>query len=77
MIVDEDLVPSPPPKSITLPMNREAERHGCRGLVNVVALGVLSKLGYVDEMSLREVLSTMKNAEMNLKALNIGLNLVK
>ena len=77
VIVDEDLVPNPPPKSITLPMNREAEKHGCRGLVNIVALGVLSKLGYVDEMSLREVLSTMKNAEMNLKALNIGLNLVK
>jgi len=76
VIVDEDLVPNPPPNSTTLPMNREAERHGCRGLVNIVALGVLSKLGYVDEASLKEVLSTMKNAEMNLKALKIGLNLI-
>jgi len=76
VIVDDDLVPNPPPKSITLPMNREAEKYGCRGLVNIVALGVLSKLGYVDEASLKEVLSTMKNAEMNLKALKIGLNLI-
>jgi len=77
VIVDEDLVPNPPPKSITLPMNREAEKHRCRGLVNIVALGVLSRLGYVDGTSLKEVLSTMKNAEMNLKALKIGLNLIK
>ena len=76
VIVDEDLVPNPPPKSITIPMNREAEKHGCRGLVNIVAIGVLSKLGFVNEASLKEVLSTMKNAEMNLKALKIGLNLI-
>jgi len=76
VIADKDLVPNPPPKSIILPMNREAEKNGCKGVVNIVALGVLSKLGYVDETSLKKVLSTMKNAEMNLKALKIGLNLI-
>jgi len=76
IIVDQDLVPNPPSKSIILPINREAEKNGCRASVNIVALGVLSKLGYVNEISLKEVLSTMKNSEMNLKALKIGLNLI-
>ncbi len=75
VVSDEDLVPNPPQNSLRIPMNREAEMHGCMGLTNIVALGVLSALGYVSEQSLRETIEGMKGAQKNLKALEIGLSI--
>jgi len=77
IIVDEDLVPEPPPNAKKLPMNREVEKRNLRGLTNMVALGVLSALGYIDYKVLREVVLRRKGGEMNVKALEVGLNIMK
>ncbi len=79
IIYDEELVRSVRglPQSIGLPIVKSAIRRVGKPVANAVALGVIAGIIPPLKNSIREVLSTGKEGEMNLRAEEVGEELAK
>ncbi len=76
-VVDSDLVGTGVPGDVeAYPVHRVAVEAGLEGRENIVMLGVVAGLGYVDPGRLEEALAPSRGSEENLRALRLGLEMV-
>lgn len=73
VIYDKDLV-KPVENGIALPIAKEADKHGVYRALNMVALGIASRILGVEgiDEAVNEVLRNKKNYELNIKAYRLG-----
>lgn len=73
-VVDGDLVKTTSLANLkAYPIHVLAREAGLEGRENIVALGIIARLGYVDPDILRKTLETGRGSLLNLKALSLGI----